>query len=137
LGIEWNASLSIGIEEIDNQHKELFRQINHLIHACHQGRGVETVGEVLSFLDSYVRLHFRTEENLMRQYGFPEFQAHCLQHQEFMANLAEVHRRFSEDGPGVHIVVITNRILAGWLNTHIRRSDKVFGAHMESMKKAQ
>jgi hypothetical protein len=37
----------------------------------------------------------------------------------------------------VHIVVITNRILAGWLNTHIRRSDKVFGAHMESMKKAQ
>lgn len=137
MAIEWNASLSVGIEEIDNQHKELFRQINELIHACHQGRGGEAVGEVLSFLDSYIRLHFRTEENLMLKYEFPEFQAHRLQHQEFMANLAEVRRRFSEEGPGVHIVVITNRILAGWLNTHIRRSDKIFGAHVKSLKKAQ
>ncbi|MDD4658768.1 MAG: bacteriohemerythrin [Eubacteriales bacterium] len=137
MAIEWNASLSVGIEEIDKQHKELFRQINELIHACHQGRGVEAVGEVLSFLDSYVRLHFRTEESLMLKYGFPEFQAHRLQHQEFMANLAEVRRRFTEEGPGVHIVVITNRILAGWLNTHIRRSDKIFGVHVESLKKAQ
>lgn len=136
MAIEWNSSLSVGVEELDNQHKELFRQINELIDACHKGKGPEAVGEVLTFLDSYVRLHFGTEENYMRKYDFPGFEEHRLQHQEFMANLSEVRRRFTQEGPGVHIVVITNRILAGWLNTHIRRSDKVLGEHIRALKKA-
>jgi len=137
MAIEWNDSLAVGIEEIDNQHKELFRRINDLIEACHQGRGAEAVGEVLAFLDSYARLHFSTEEGYMRKYNFPGLDGHHQQHQEFMANLAEVRNRFAKEGPGVHIVVITNRILAGWLNTHIRRSDKVLGAHIKAYKQAQ
>lgn len=137
MAIEWNDSLSVGVEEIDNQHKELFRQINELIEACHKGKGPEAVGEVLNFLDRYARLHFGTEEGYMQQYNFPDYSNHRLQHQEFMTNMAEVKRRFAEEGPGVHIVVITNRILAGWLNTHIRRSDKVLGAHIKAYKQAQ
>lgn len=137
MAIEWNTSLSVGVEELDNQHKELFRRINELIAACHKGEGPEVVGEVLKFLDSYVRLHFGTEEDYMRKYDFPGMGEHCRQHQEFMDNLTEVRRRFSQEGPGVHIVVITNRILAGWLNTHIRRSDKVLGAHIKAYREAQ
>lgn len=132
MAIEWDVSLSVGIEELDNQHKELIGRINELIDACHQGKGHKTVGAVLTFLDEYTRLHFNTEEGYMRKYDFPGFEEHRLQHQQFIANLAEVRNRFDQEGPGVHIVVITNRILAGWLNTHIRRSDKVLGAHIRA-----
>jgi hemerythrin len=132
MAIEWTEDLSVGVTEIDNQHKELFRQINMLIEACHQGRGAQAVGEVLSFLDSYARLHFGTEEDYMQKYQFPGMESHRRQHQEFIANLTEVKERFAQEGPGVHIVVITNRILAGWLNNHIRRSDKVLGAHIKA-----
>ncbi len=135
--IVWTEDLAVGIPEIDDQHKELFRQINLLIEACHLGRGADAVGQVLAFLDSYACLHFSTEENYMRKYQFPGAEGHLRQHQEFIVNLTEVKARFAQDGPGVHIVVITNRILAGWLNTHIRRSDKVLGAHIKAMMQAQ
>lgn len=134
MAIEWTEDLVVGIPDIDNQHKELFFHINKLIEACHQGRGAQTVGEVLSFLGSYARLHFGTEEDYMRKYQFPGMEGHRQQHQEFIDNLAKVKERFDQEGPGVHIVVITNRMLAGWLNNHIRRSDKVLGEYIKAMQ---
>lgn len=136
MAIAWTEDLAVGIPDIDKQHKELFRQINSLIEACRLGQGAEAVGQVLSFLENYARLHFSTEENYMRKYQFPGIEDHLRQHQEFVANLTEVKARFDQEGPGVHIIVITNRILAGWLNTHIRRSDKVLGNHIRAMMQA-
>jgi hemerythrin len=132
VAINWNDSLETGIPEIDNQHKEMFVRINQLLDACHQGRGQETLGDVLNFLEDYARRHFMDEEALMAAKGYPELASHREMHREFMANVAEVKRRFQEEGPGVHIVVITNRVIAGWLNTHIRRVDKKFGEFLRN-----
>ncbi|HOB34254.1 MAG: hemerythrin family protein [Firmicutes bacterium] len=137
MAIQWTDSLSVGVTEIDNQHKELFRQINVLIDACHKGKGAEAVGETLVFLDRYARMHFSTEEGYMERYQYPGLDVHRRQHQEFMDNLAEIRKRFEAEGPGVHIVVITNRILAGWLNTHIRRSDKALGDYIRGLGQAE
>lgn len=137
MAIQWNASLTTGVDEIDNQHKELFRQVNELLDACHRGKGPEAIGEMLTFLDKYARHHFSTEENLMTRYGFPGLDAHREQHNEFMKNLAEVKHRFQTEGPGVHIVVITNRVLTGWLLTHIRKSDKVLGSFIKAYLEAK
>ena len=136
MAIEWTAALATGVEELDIQHKELFKRINELLDACHKGKGPEAVSEVLAYLDNYARLHFRTEENYMVKYNYSDYQNHRGQHREFMANIAEVRRRCSEEGPGVHIVVITNRVIAGWLNSHIRRSDKALGAYIKAYKEA-
>src|SRR5690554_2240620 len=131
--IEWNTSLSVGIKELDDQHKTLFKQINQLIDACHLNKGPEVIGQVLDFLDDYARGHFQTEEAYMRRYEYPGLEGHRQQHQEFMENLAQVRRRFSQEGAGVHIVVITNRLLAGGLNSHIRRSDKALGKYISEI----
>lgn len=130
MAILWTDELATGVREIDEQHKEMFRKINELLDACHQGRGHETVGEVLDFLDSYSRKHFQLEEQYMLDYGYPEYQQHKAHHREFISNVAEVKRRFQAEGPGVHIVVITNRVLAGWLNSHIRKVDKGLGQYL-------
>ncbi|MTI96322.1 MAG: bacteriohemerythrin [Firmicutes bacterium] len=127
MAIQWTDALLTGVEEIDNQHKEMFRWINHLLDSCHQGRGTETVGEVLEFLEGYSRSHFAREEEIMLANNYDRYEEHKKQHQQFIENLAEVKGRFEAEGPGVHIVVITNRVIAGWLNTHIRRVDKPLG----------
>ncbi len=36
--IEWTVDLSISIEKIDNQHKELFKRVNMLLEACKIGK---------------------------------------------------------------------------------------------------
>ncbi len=133
MGIQWTEALSVGVREIDEQHQEMFRRINQLLDACHKGKGHETVGEVLAFLDSYARRHFQLEERYMQQHNYPEYEQHRQQHNEFIANVAEVRRRYQQEGPGVHIVVITNRVLAGWLNSHIRKVDKGLGKYLQPL----
>ena len=45
-----DAEPSHGVDKIDEQHKVLFERINDLIEACNQGKGKETVAELITFL---------------------------------------------------------------------------------------
>jgi len=55
---EWTQNLSIGVAEIDNQHKELFKRINNLLDAISQGKGKQELFAVLEFLEDYSKFHF-------------------------------------------------------------------------------
>jgi hemerythrin len=130
--IEWTDDLAVGIVEIDNQHQELFNQINQLLEACNQGKGKETVGKIIDFLGEYVVKHFSCEEENMKRFNYPEFTSHKAQHTEFIKSFGELRAKFEADGPGAHIVIMTNRVVVGWLNSHIRNVDKLLGAYLKS-----
>ena len=128
---QWTEELAVGITEIDNQHKELFAQINGLIEACNAGKGKETVQQVIDFLGQYVVNHFGNEEKYMVKHNYPEYTKHKEQHTQFIASFQELKNKFEQDGPGIHIVVLTNRVVVDWLNQHISRSDKALGAFLK------
>lgn len=73
MGIGWKESLAIGVEEIDNQHRELVRQFSRLLSACEEGKGEQEAREVLEFLEGYVRRHFSDEEALQRLHRYPAY----------------------------------------------------------------
>lgn len=130
--IQWSNDLSVGIEEIDNQHRELIGRINQLFDACNQGKGKATVQETIKFLEDYVIIHFGAEEKTMVQYGYPDYANHKAHHQQFVASFAELKNRLEADGPGAYLVILTNRIVVDWLNSHIRNVDKVLGAFLKT-----
>ena len=65
----WRDSLKIGVEEIDNQHFELFKRVNSFIRAVHKSDtiSIETVRETLEFMEEYVIKHFKYEEELLKE----------------------------------------------------------------------
>lgn len=130
--IEWTEELSTGIDEIDNQHKELFKRINSLLDACRQGRGKDEVGRVMRFMEDYVKMHFSTEEKLMAELNYPAYAGHKGQHLEFMNNFNALKRRFNAEGPRVHIVIDMNRMLVDWLLEHIKKLDKSLARFMNT-----
>ena len=134
MGIEWTEDLAVGIEEIDSQHQELFRKINELLDACNQGKGKEVVGKIIDFLGSYVVEHFRCEEENMRKYGYPEMGSHQVHHTQFIQSFGELKAKFETDGPGAHIVILTNRVVVAWLNSHIRNVDRQLGAFLKTKR---
>ena len=69
----WHPSLSVGIELIDEQHKEWFDRAESLFEAGKQGRAKEYVGELLEFLDSYTKKHFADEERYMLSINYPGY----------------------------------------------------------------
>ncbi|MGE5583903.1 MAG: bacteriohemerythrin [Bacillota bacterium] len=131
MAIEWTEDLAVGITEIDNQHHELFRRIDQLLNACNQGKGREMVGEIIEFLGEYVIEHFGTEESYMDRYNYPGSASHKEQHRQFINGFRELKQRFETDGPGTHIVIITNRVVVDWLNRHIRNVDKLLGSFLK------
>lgn len=134
MAIEWSEDLAVGFQEIDNQHKELFRMINQMLEACNQEKGKEVLNEMIKFLENYVVTHFGTEENLMRLYNYPDYNAHKNHHEQFIKSFGELKNQLAATGPGTHIVVMTNRIVVNWLNSHIRNVDKLLGAFLKDRK---
>ncbi len=131
MAIEWTEDLAVGSREIDDQHKELFKMINQMLEACNQGKGKEVLNELLGFLEKYVVTHFDTEENLMKRYNYPDYLNHTIHHEQFIQSFQELKNEMATTGPGTHIVIMTNRIVVGWLNSHIRNVDKLLGAFLK------
>lgn len=131
MAIEWTEDLAVGAKEIDDQHKELFRMVNQMLEACTQGKGKEVLTEMLKFLEDYVVTHFGTEERFMQQYGYPEYLSHKKHHEQFINSFQELKKEMAATGPGTHLVIMTNRTVVGWLNSHIRNVDKQLGAFLK------
>ena len=132
MAIIWTDDLATGVDEIDEQHRELFRRINSLLESCNQGKGKKEIDGVVRFLEDYVETHFSEEERYMTKYGFPSYSGHKSQHLEFIENLSGIKRKLDEEGPGLVVVVTTNQMLVDWLKAHIRKLDKELGAFLKA-----
>jgi len=127
MGIQWRASLSIGVEEIDSQHKELLQRFNRLLEACESGKGREELKGLMTFLDDYVIQHFRDEESIQRLRGYPDYDAHKEEHETFIVQLKRLQKEIDQEGMSVYHVAEANNLLLKWLINHISKSDMELG----------
>lgn len=130
--IEWRTELETGNAEIDGQHKELVRRFNNLLASCNQGKGREEVYNTLLFLGDYVRSHFRAEEELQRQHGYPGYPAHKEQHEKFVDDLRKLESTLGEEGATIALVIQTNQTIGSWLIRHISATDREFAAYLRT-----
>ncbi|MGC8720293.1 MAG: hemerythrin domain-containing protein, partial [Thermodesulforhabdaceae bacterium] len=59
--IRWDESLSVGIAEIDDQHKRLVNMINELYDAMLQKKGKAVLSQIIKEMAEYAAVHFATE----------------------------------------------------------------------------
>ena len=131
MGIAWRDDLAIGVEQIDNQHKELMGRFDMLLSACREGKGGDELRHLMTFLNDYVISHFRDEESLQRKVGFPDYDAHRQEHEAFILRLKGVKQRIDEDGEVlVDHVLDTNKMLLDWLIKHISVRDRAIGRYI-------
>lgn len=132
MAIEWRDSLAIGVETIDNQHKELLLRFGRLLDACQAGQGVEELKKLQAFLGEYVHTHFNDEERLQRLHRYPGYEAHHAEHIYFIEQINKLESETKEEGISTHHVVETNNMLLKWLLNHISKVDKELGAFLKS-----
>ncbi len=124
MAIAWNDNLSIGVDQIDNQHKELIGRIDGLFDACNNGKGKEEVLKVIDYLGAYVITHFSDEEGLQKKYGYPEYNSHKLLHTQFVKDFGILKDTLNKDGVTPMIIIKMNKLLIDWLLNHIKKTDK-------------
>jgi hemerythrin len=81
--IIWDGKFSVCIRQIDEQHKERIRMVNKLIETKDVQVNSELISETLMKMTQYASEHFKTEENLMSEYDYPEYEKHKEQHIQF------------------------------------------------------
>jgi hemerythrin len=132
MGIGWRDSLAIGVEAIDNQHKELLLRFDRLLNACHAGQGIEELKKLQEFLGEYVHTHFSDEEALQRQHRYPDYETHRTEHIYFIDQIKKLKSETQEEGVSTHHVIETNHMLLKWLLNHISKVDTKLGAFLKS-----
>ena len=127
----WNASFSVGVGEIDAQHKKLIDLINDLHDAMKARRGQQVMGEMLQALADYTVYHFSKEEALMVQTGFPATSDHKAEHADFIAQISDIKRRY-EAGETMLLSLDLTDFLRDWLTKHILGTDQGYAAHFKA-----
>ena len=117
---KWDSSFSVGIEVIDNQHKQIIQFINKL-NIAFSYKKMYMVEEVLESLINYTQSHFIFEENLMKEAGFTMLEDHKQAHQSFIERIYFFKERY-ENGENVSKQLMMDLQL--WLINHIKHDDK-------------
>ena len=123
--VEWKQEYSVGIVQIDDQHKKLAGLVNTMHDSIKSGRGKEAIGGILNELIAYTQYHFSTEEKYFDIYNYPDSEEHKKQHRDLVNKVSELQNRFNS-GEGVMTMEVMN-FLRDWLNDHIIGSDTKFG----------
>jgi len=132
--IEWTEDLSVGVDEIDEQHKELFKRINKLDSALRKGKAKAEVLKFLEFLEEYAVTHFKTEEEFMVSCRYPEYSLHKTNHDRFKKDLAVIEKKFEAGAPLVDVMGLCNNLLIVWFCNHIRTRDMALGGFMKTRR---
>jgi hemerythrin-like metal-binding protein len=119
---EWADDMVIDNGPIDQDHQTLVRQVNELHTATSEGRGHEVVGRLLGELIRDTVEHIRREEQEMARVGYPRLVQHKQGHDQFVADLQVLQRKF--EGGSSTVASQLSSVLRDWLSLHIRRYDK-------------
>lgn len=131
----WESSYSVGIEQIDVQHKVIVGYIAGLedsISNPDEHQRWSSIHYAIVKLRDATRIHFAVEECLMEILGYPDLAAHSQEHNGFISYLSELERRSI-----THNDITENEIvdfLRNWLLNHIVGSDKEYSRHFAKAK---
>jgi hemerythrin len=77
----------------------------------------------------YVKIHFATEEKIMRRTGYAGYAQHKKEHEAFVLNVLEQIQAYNA---GKRLVLNNfTRFLKNWILTHIAVSDKRYFEHFK------
>jgi hemerythrin len=126
--IVWSSILSVGVAEIDDDHRLLIALFNELNRAVAAGESAAYLAATLEELINCTVWHFSHEERLMLKHGFPGIEPHKAAHRELIDAARELQARVTQAG---HVVTEDEiRYLDRWLTEHILTVDQGLGAFL-------
>ncbi len=96
--MKWKQEFSVGIQEIDEQHKTLADCVTSVeTSVVGRERWLEVHSALIRAAD-FARIHFAVEESLMRIHACPGLEEHIAAHRRFSNHLEELkHKSLTVD----------------------------------------
>jgi hemerythrin-like metal-binding protein len=130
----WTSAMSVGVPELDEDHRVLIRIINQLAESEKNRNHAGILRQSLYSLLRYVEFHFAREERVLAACDFPGMTHHKQEHRAFTAHMKKLAEALDDDElPAADIVNQDLLIyLKDWLNHHILIEDMAYRKLAES-----
>jgi len=122
--VEWKESYTVGVGELDDDHKRLIELINRFQTAYKYHTGEEFELQALNELVDYTRYHFEREEKMMEEADYPDLEEHKEKHRSMIAKVGRFQKEYQQSGHEALDGVAS--FLSEWLIDHINGTDKKY-----------
>jgi len=140
--MQWSPNMSVGLSELDEDHRYLIKIINDLADAIGAASGKvrsDVLRQSLRGLQRYAEFHFAREEGVMRACGYAPLGRHQEEHRDFTEKMTALSKSFDDDD-GAAPAEINEELLdylKDWLTHHILIVDMSYKPLVQDNEKAQ
>jgi len=124
MSLQWDETLVLGHDEIDQQHRSIFENFQKLSEAVQQGQSADVIEQLSSFLYDYTHLHFATEDKIMLEYRYPKIEVQRHEHGEFTRESHDLKKKIELQGGTRELAIETTGKLLRWIIQHIKKHDR-------------
>jgi len=137
--MQWSVRMSVGLKELDDDHKKLIEIINQLEADAGSASTLEGVQRALVALRRYAEYHFGREQEVMASCGYPALESHIEEHHDFIQKIRGVSADYEANPKKVAKQVHEELVdfLKTWLTHHILIEDMAYKTYVEGNPKAQ
>jgi hemerythrin len=122
--IKWKDEYSVGIKEIDDQHRYFISLLNNLYGAIGLSKNQIELEILFQKLSDYAESHFATEEKYFEEFGYDGAEEHKLKHQEMRDEIARIKNH--ESGNDIDFYGNIVYFLKDWLEDHLEKMDQKY-----------
>ena len=134
--LEWKNEYSVGIEEIDNQHKHLMELIKNLLKICmvDSSTKLESFSELASTAIKRFTEHFATEERIMLDKNYPKYEEHKIRHDKLLVDVKGMMENITDEDQDAKLMNIVI-FIREWFVETVHGSDKEMGIYLNGLGK--
>ena len=123
---QWTEDLDIHVPEMNSEHQELIRLMNHIQELNDQKASKESITSAAHALAAYTERHFENEEAYMKRIGYPGLSDHKKIHGILLDQVKQHIDEFvASTEPEMNEAFFG--FLQSWLKVHIKGVDADYG----------
>lgn len=119
---EWKQAFVTGNEQVDNEHKQLFHQVNEIYEMFSDTKKYhDQISQAIKHLEFSIIKHFETENKLFEKYDIAGKEKHIQEHNEIKKSILKIK---DYDLPCVITAMLICDIIINYFLEHFLLYDK-------------
>jgi hemerythrin-like metal-binding protein len=127
--VRWDSSWSVGVPELDEQHRAFVQVLDELHDVLMAGdfhEVLEARDRALDGIERYVWTHFSTEEQYMAGIGYPGLDQHRQLHEQFTAQVKGYRAAIASGEQVLNSKLV--KAMIEWVRDHLVGEDRKYAA---------
>ena len=124
--LQWVPDYSVGVKELDEQHKKIIEIINRITKLIEENNySDQDVQDIVKELSDYADYHFTNEEIYFREFDFEQTAAHIQEHEKYRNKMRSILADHTPERSKETLIELDDFINKWWVQ-HINHVDKEY-----------